>query len=271
MLEAQQGRRRWSLQVVVAFALVLAACNKTAIQTYFPTSTGPGANTVLTPDQTDSYTFSPSTGALSATALDTNTGGNLRAAFWPSDGPNVAEQQTCATWSSASSNYIQQGAALRIAQSGGVTRAVTVTKNIFFGAVWIFNFHVFDTSKSPAFSQFGSVNLQPEFDPSGDPTRPAALPWHLCARILNGSVDMKAWLEGEAEPLWGDTVHGGSAALPSAAPASGQAGWYIGHLQPSQNAQFTALAAWKYVASGGASLSAAAVQPSPAPASISAR
>jgi hypothetical protein len=54
---------------------------------------------------------------------------------------------------------------------------LTVTKNVYLGAIWIFNEHTWDTNqKPPVFTQIGGVDLQQVFDPSGDVTKPSPLP-----------------------------------------------------------------------------------------------
>ena len=118
---------------------------------------------------------------MQVAALDTNTSANLRSAFWPADSPLVTDAQTCATWASQSLSTAQQGAALRVATVDGSTRAVTVTKNIFYGATWLFNVHTWDTSATPAFHPVGGVLLKSELWPD-DVESP--LPWHeaICQR-----------------------------------------------------------------------------------------
>jgi hypothetical protein len=180
---------------------------------------------------------------MAVTALDTS-GGNLRDLFWPSDSPTVADSESCAIWSAATDQYLQQGAALRIVRSGSHIRAVTVTKNIFLGGVWIFNFHVWDSTQSPAFTQFGATDLHALLVHNGVVT---PLPWHFCARVIGNTVEFKVWTGAEGEPAWGDPSHGGHATLPAGWTAPGASGWYIGHLHPHDSATFTDLTTYKYV------------------------
>lgn len=107
-----------------------------AVRTYpAPWSPGLGGGGVLTPEAGDSYTYSSSTGAMDAAALPSNTSGNLRAVFWPTHAFAKQNEQTCATWVSESTWRAQQGAVLRVhVARDGAVRAVTVTKNLWFGA-----------------------------------------------------------------------------------------------------------------------------------------
>lgn len=227
----------------VVALIVLGSCRQ-AIVTYPSTDPRPAETTLLTPDGTDGYGYASSTGQMHVAALDTNTSGNLRSAFWPADSPLVADSQTCATWASQSTVGAQQGAALRIAQANGSTRAVTVTKNIFYGATWIFNVHTWDTAAEPAFQPAGSIALKSELWPDGIE---AALPWHVCVRVIGTTLDLKVWRGDESEPAWGEISHGGSVTLPAAAVYPGATGWYIGHLGVGAQADFTDLRTWKLV------------------------
>ena len=126
---------------------------------------------------------------MDALALPTNTGGNLRSLFWPDKAPVVADSQTCALWTSQSDGLVQQGAALRIRQSNtGRVRAITVTKNIFLGASWIFNFHTWDTARPGVFEPFGEPKKIPALVGTG---APAPLPWQFCARIVGQVIEFK--------------------------------------------------------------------------------
>ena len=236
----RRGHRIGALCIAL---FVLGACRQ-AVVTYPSTDPRPADTTVLTPDGTDAYTYASSTGSMHVAALDTNTSGNLRSAFWPADAPLVTDSQTCATWASQSNVFTQQGAAFRIAQANGSTRAITVTKNVFYGATWIFNVHTWDTTATPAYQVVGSILLKSELWPDGTES---ALPWHVCARTIGTSLDLKVWRGNETEPAWGNSVHGGSVTLPDSAVYPGVSGWYIGHLLGGGQAEFTDLMAWKLV------------------------
>jgi hypothetical protein len=226
----------------VAIAIVAAGC-QTLVQTYGPTDLSSTNKAVMTADGNDNYVFTTVPANMAVSALDTS-GGNLREVFWPADNPIVADSQSCAIWSAATDPNLQQGAVLRIVQNGSHVRAITVTKNIWLNATWIFNFHVWDNTQSPAFTQFGQTNLQNLLVHNGIVT---PLPWHFCARVIGNVVEFKVWTATETEPAWGDTTHGGQATLPAGWSAPGAAGWFIGHLHPNDSATFTDMTTYKYV------------------------
>lgn len=219
----------------VAALTLLAGCDW-LIPTYTPADPTPIGSAVVTADGTDAYSFTTTTGTVEAQPLDGNTGANLRMVFWPSDGPIVTDQQTCATWSSAVGPMTQEGAALRVIDG----HAITVTKNVWAGAQWIFNLHVWAAGVGTMFGQF---DLGAVFNRAGTLS---PLPWHLCARALRGVFSFKAWPDYEREPSWSDATHGGSALIPTGWETPGRAGWYVGHLPPGGQATYSALTAWRF-------------------------
>jgi hypothetical protein len=237
-------RKRKVIVLVTALLLVAAACDKVRVQTYGPTSTSPSNQAVLTPDGPTSYRFVSAPANTVAASVD-SAGGNVRQIFWPGDNPVLPDTESCAIWSGQSGAHVQQGAALRIRQDGSRVRAVTVTKNVFLDATWIFNFHVWDTSKSPAYTPIGATNLEAALRHDGIVT---PLPWHFCARVIGSKLEFKVWTATDAfEPAWGDRNHGGSVQLPAGWEAPGKAGWFVGHIQPNNTAVFNDLATYKWV------------------------
>jgi hypothetical protein len=234
---------------VSAAALVSTACGSRAWTITYdgrPGGSAGGApgmgDVVLTPEEADAYAFESSDTELRAVALPTNTGGNYRSAFWPAAAPSVVDSQSCATWLDPTlPGNTQQGAALRVStDAAGATRAITVTKNIFYGATWIFNFHVWDTSNAASpYTQIGGADMWAVV--GGKP-----YPWHFCARTAGTSLEMKVWTGDEPEPTWDDTLHGAAVTLAPEWVYPGFAGWYIGHLPSGGSADFTDLATWKY-------------------------
>jgi hypothetical protein len=238
---------RWRRFLLAGLAVVLlAACEKVAVQTYGPTDLASPNRAVLTADGAGHYTFASAPSNMAVAAVD-SSGGNLRQAFWPSDNPNVYDSQSCAVWGEQTGANVQQGAVLRVAQSGGRVRAISVTKNIWLGAHWIFNFHVWDTGRSPAYTYIGATDLSDLLVHNGIVT---PLPWHFCARVIDGTVEFKVWTANELEPAYGDRWHSGRATLPAGWWYPGKAGWFVGHLQPNDTAVFTDLRTYKYVAAG---------------------
>ncbi len=238
------GRRKLVV-LAVAASFAAAACVTHVPQLTYDGSGDPAQRTVvLTPDGFDTYTLTSGSGSARIQARPDNRDTNLREAFWPIDGPEVVDEQSCATWSEATGGETQQGAVLRLSTAFGRVRAVTVTKNIWFYGVWVFNVHVWDTSSLQPFTLVGQVDLRDELYPGGV-LQP--LPWHLCARVIGSVLDLKVWHGGEAEPAWGDGLHGGTVVLPDGWVYPGRAGWYLGHLGAGDVARFDDLRTWQYV------------------------
>ena len=122
-----------------------------------------------------------------------------------------------------SSGGVQQGAALQVrAGVDGRIRALTVTKNITWQSYWAFNFHTFDTARSIPFVGFGQIVLSRAFL---DADNVAHLPWGMCARVRSGYLEFKAWPTAQAEPAWGDPLHGvGSGSRRAGTPPAGRGG-----------------------------------------------
>jgi hypothetical protein len=236
-------RRRGILIAVIGLIVVAAACDKVRVQTYGPTDTSSSNQAVLSPDGPNDYQFVSAPANTAVASLD-NAGGNLRQIFWPADNPVVPDSESCAVWGAQTGTLVQQGAALRITQNGSQVRAVTVTKNIWLGATWIFNFHVWDSTQSPPFTQIGQTDLSATLVHAGITT---PLPWHFCARVIGDQLEFRVWTAADLEPAWGDPTHGGSATVPAGWLNPGRAGWFVGHLQPGNTAVFTDLATYKWV------------------------
>jgi hypothetical protein len=249
---AKPGKRNFGgvgLVLVSFAALLLGGCDKTWVLTY-DGAAGARADDalvdiVLTSDRGDAYVFEGSGRDLRVTAAPTNAAANMRALFWPAAAPSVTDSQSCATWTGQTEEgSVQQGAALRVrTDDAGKTRAITVTKNIFFGFDSIFNVHVWDTSKDPPSMGVKQLDMI-------KPLREKPFPWHLCARVTGSVLSIRVWAGNEPEPEWGDGVHDASAALPPGWVYEGRAGWYIGHLPPGGFAGFADLETWKYEIDG---------------------
>ena len=177
--------------------------------------------------------FTWGSGWITAQAPDDVTQHDLREVFWYSDATPALNSESCATWTAADGAIVQQGAALRIAERGGVQQAITVTRNIYGKATWVFNVHLWVGSQ---FTLIGQFNLAPAFRLTSTEARP--LPWRLCARAIGSMVEFKVWLLGHPEPQWGDTTHGGAVILPAGWEYAGVSGWYAGHLYTDDLASF---------------------------------
>jgi hypothetical protein len=203
------------------------------------------AAVALTRDGVDSYGITQDNGVTDAHAAATNKQGNTRVIFWQKSTAAEADSETCATWRSESSDHDQQGAALRIVSGAGVTRAITVTKNMF-GPNYIFNVHLWNTSARPyAFTQIASFDLRSTFAPHGVLL---PLPWNLCAQAMGNTVSFVAWPGSASQPAWDDARYGGSVTLPAGWDYAGATGWYIGHLLPGESATYD------HLSTGSASL-----------------
>jgi outer membrane protein assembly factor BamB len=226
--------------------------------TIFATTTGAGLEAfrvILAPDD-PSVPAWPLTGegrdrygVLQTIAVDgptttvvappTNTGSNTRVILRRAHDAGTADGRICATWRTQTQAIDQQGAALRIRRVDEGFSAVTITKNVWLGAAFVFNVHLWDPSR-PEFAQaiaqfdlsdvfFASENIPP-------------LPWRMCAQVVGDVVSFKVWPLGIAIPAWGDPEYGGSVRLPPGYDARGGFGMYAGHLQPGDRAGFDSVA-----------------------------
>jgi hypothetical protein len=162
------------------------------------------------------------------TVVAGHAGGNEREFIVPSDAAAVRDQQSCAEWTTEPT-VAQQGAVLRLHRVAGGVQAITVTKNIFFDAFWIFDVHVWDTTTRPRLTLVGSFDLSAELRVPGT-NLAYPLPWFFCAAVRGSTLAFKVWRDGQPEPAWGNTDNGAVMTLPSRHTEPGIAGWYIGHL-----------------------------------------
>jgi hypothetical protein len=231
------------VRIVAAIVLLLAVASVLS----FP-SIGPARSTtdpvlrawVPTPDGSDGYAIDRARGALTVRADPGNVGGNLRAVIWPEDAPVVADATECVTWTSAVELHCAGGVALRVASlPRGSLTAITVAKNIYYGASWWFNVHLWRGQGLGR--QVGQFDLRRAVaDPApGRAVRP--LPWRLCARTRGARLEMLVWPLADPAPRWGDPRHGGTMALPAGTAPRGVAGWYVGHLGPDMSVTYTEL------------------------------
>jgi hypothetical protein len=233
--------------VVVAVAVLLSGCQFGMWGSWDP-AFNVATLTLSAPGDSYSLTYHKPSDAVTVTAPATNTSEEGRGVFWPAGQTPLLDGESCARWNGETPSYptdpgalpVQEGAALRVRTNRDGSRdAITVTKNIWLGAIWIFNEHTWDTNqKPPVFTPIGQVDLQSTFDPSGDVTKPSPLPWDLCAKVVGSTLSFVAWLDNSPRPAYGDRTHGGSVQVPSAYVYPGQVGWYIGHLHPGQTAVF---------------------------------
>jgi hypothetical protein len=225
------------LLVVVGAVLAIVA-----VATFPEPPRGPHGwrRAVLTPDGTDGYAWRGPRTTMTVRAPASNQASNLRTIFWRAETPVARNGTSCATWAGADDDLAQQGAALRIWEHRGRVRALTVTKNVFSGAFWGFNVHLWD-SATTTIDERGAFDLGERFSFRGATQFALALPWRMCARTRADRLEFKVWRLAEPEPRWGVPGFGGSMRIPADAPAEGRVGWYIGHLRPGVAARFTGL------------------------------
>ncbi len=247
MRTLRRHRRFGLLGVIVAVGVATSACNPV-----FGTAAGPIQHGTLYSDSGSQYRFTGDGQTVTASA-PTPSDPSIREAFWRTDTPYYVDQQSCLTWNDNSLSQggepIQPGLAMRIAPSGangeGV-KAITVTENVMFYGVWIFNVHVWDSTNTAApFTLVGQFDLSDltvmwTDDANGEPQ--ASLvppPWHVCARTQGDQFSFKLWTGTNPEPAWDDPTRVFTTTLPDGWVYPGYSGGYVGHLHQDQSATFT--------------------------------
>jgi len=181
------------------------------------------------------YEFEPTADGNALTVHSPpGTGRNLRMVWTMSDTPVSRDHQACDTWGVTDGPITQQGVALRVVEEdGSVALAICVMKNIWMGGNWIFNAIGFDHG---SFVVLGSVDLSATFGPQG---LVPELPWRMCARVRDSTLDWKVWPTARREPAWGDAMFGTTTTLPAEWVYAGRPGFYVGHLEMGDDAEFT--------------------------------
>jgi Calx-beta domain len=194
-------------------------------------------------DRFDTFALDLKGATTTMTGHEGNFDTNSRLVFWRSDeGPSL-NQETCATWLSqspanGSGAIVQEGVALRASTLAGVTRAITITKNVFgsnrysSGANAVFDVILWDsTLPDGRFYVIGEAKLYDALFPDG---AYVALPWDICAEVIGTTISFVVWPRSMQQPAWGDSTYGGTYTIPEADAANwsspGYAGWYFGHL-----------------------------------------
>lgn len=238
---APRGRGPLAIGAVLVLALAVVSVLS------FPSigAAGPSSDPVLrawvpTPDGSDGYSIVGGRDSMTVSANPGNRGANLRAVIWGEDAPQLRDTTECATWDRASSDSVQEGMAVRIATlADGSPTAVTVTKNVYAGAPWWFNVHVW---RGPGLGrQIGEFDLGRVFRDSGPGRVVRPLPWRMCVRTLGDRLDVLVWPLAGLAPRWGDPRYGGTLRLPSSVAPRGASGWYAGHVGPGGRVAFTDL------------------------------
>jgi hypothetical protein len=193
------------------------------------------AQRYLTHDAGDSTHISSSASGIRVSAPPLNLGSNSRSVLYRTDATASLDQVSCLS-ATHSGLPVQEGVALRIDDSSATTRAVTVTKNIWFGYHTLYNVHGWDTSRAVPLQPLGYVDLVEVLGGSSAPRR-------LCARVRGDLLELKAWPADRPEPAWEDHSAVHRLSLPPEWVFEGRPGWYIGHVPPDGWAMLTDLVA----------------------------
>jgi hypothetical protein len=215
------------LLAVAVLAVAFTACEPAA-------EVDPGSPMqadTLTADGTDRYHVTGDLASMTATAPETNGGGNTRVAVTVAWTPATHDQAVCATFTHASADIDQEGLVLR----WNGTTGITVTKGVWASVNTVINVHRWDTGTDPAFTQIAGFPMAVLGAPSPDAV---ALPWRMCAWAVGDTVHFKVWPLTMAEPDNGDPCCTGTAYAPL---GDGRPGWYAGHLQPGDHLTYTDL------------------------------
>ena len=233
---------------MVVIGLVASACTSPV----FGTPAGPIRHGALYSDSGNQLTVAVDGSTVTATPPSPSDP-SIREAFWRTETPYYDNQEACITWMTTAASQpgepVQPGLAMRIAPTGadgkGI-KAITVTENVIYYAGWIFNVHIWDTTKSGTpFTLVGQFDLwdllvNSTVDANGD-TQLSLVPppWHVCAQTDGNRFTFKVWTGSNPEPAWDDPTHVFTTTLPDGWDYAGYSGGYIGHLHDGQSATFT--------------------------------
>ncbi|HET8929979.1 MAG TPA: hypothetical protein VFN21_04915 [Acidimicrobiales bacterium] len=202
----------------------------------------PGRVAELTSTQGQAYSYTGNAKHTTAWAGDGPIDENIREVFWPAGTPFQLDHDVCMTWHDPATvvdrPYPQPGLALRIAPSGldgTEVRAVTVTQNIYGGAIWIAWVDVWDSAHGTMPIGVAQFDLFPIV---GVGERTMAPSWRVCGRLRGDQVAFKVWVDGP-EPSWSDPSHVFTTTIPDEWVQPGYAGGYIGHLHAGRAAAFS--------------------------------
>lgn len=245
-------RSRRPVYALVALCLALGAL--TGCDPIIGTVSGPVRRATLTSESGAIFHYAGNRSVVFAQPAAGSTDGNVREVFWYPDSAFAADQQNCVTWNtiatSQSGGLLQPGVSMRIAPTGpggtGV-KAITVTENIWYAGVWVFNVHVWNsTNRTNPFTQIASFDLSSivgKFTLTGNVLHSTLVPppWHVCARTIANTFSFMVWTGSKPQPSWSDPSRVYTVKLPAGWDYPGYAGGYVGHLRPHQAAVFTAV------------------------------
>lgn len=225
--------------LVLVLVLAFAACVPVGV----PTLAAGYSAASLNGQGNDAFNLTRLSGdQINATAAAWNTSDGPRNIYWQTNSPEAVNEQVCTTWVSQRGATAQQGMALRIREDGSRLRAVVMTKNVYLGGNWAFNLYVIDKDSATGADHGSGLTTMPLEALLKVPGQNAAqpLPWRVCAKIEGDLYSFKIWrTELEAEPAYGDGIHGASFTLPATAQYAGKAGLYMAHMRIGDSAVFT--------------------------------
>lgn len=251
-------RSHWVTRSLLVMAVVvLAACVPE-----FGVKEGAVNYLDLTSTSGEAYTHVADATTATISAAPTATDDNVREAFWRDTTPWTSNTQVCTTWddvtdlstaaklkSHTADDIFQPGLALRIAETanGRAYRAITITQNVWYGAMWLFWVDTWDTTPNadPNHSPGVGVKL---VDLSGSvgsfnatTTTMAPPPWHICARLTGSQLSFMVWTGANPQPSWDDPVLVHTTQLPAGWDYWGYSGGYVGHLQAGHSTTFSGM------------------------------
>lgn len=201
-----------------------------------------GRAVTITSPTGQAYVFSGDARTTTITAPETITDQQIRSVFWDPRTPSRRDHGVCMTWddpaTSVDDPHPQPGLAFRIAPSGADGRGVrliTITQNVFAGAIWNAWVNTWDTSVSAEPDPVAQFDLYPVVHVD---TRSMRTPWHVCGRVRGEVVAFKVWVDGP-EPAWSNPRHVFTTRLPPGWDTPGHAGGYISHLRAGGKATFS--------------------------------
>jgi hypothetical protein len=183
---------------------------------------------VLTPGRS-SYHYRYDADRLAVRASGLAGRSNRREVVVDRRAPVSRDQLSCATWTRQSSWRVQQGLAVRVVDTGGRVRAVTLTKNIAFGIQTVINLLTWDTAR-----RGDPWRVLRQYDVADVVVRDGRLlplPWRVCLRVADRRLSFKIWPLGRvARPGWDQRPYVRHGRLPRSFDVAGRPGWYVGHV-----------------------------------------
>ncbi|MBS1847567.1 MAG: hypothetical protein JST73_04755 [Actinobacteria bacterium] len=236
-------------RIVAGLALVVVATVAAACDPIPGSISGPVRHAVLTSTSGSTYNYSGNADQVFVQPDPASTDANVREVFWYPNATSTQDQQSCAVWNtiatSSPDGLFQPGVALRIASANAANtgvKAITVTENVYYGAVWLFNVHVWNSlDTGQPFTQIGQFDLTPIVGTLLNGGSMVAPPWHVCARAIGATFSFMVWTGSNPQPSWTDPQHVFTVNLPNGWTYVGYPGAYIGHLRAGETAAFASI------------------------------